>query len=136
MVIVTVRILPIKSVLPDKRFVLGKLGPKGVYRCLIQYGYKDAPNMEGVEFVASVVEKLKEEIEDIDEMAMLESVASKGVVYVLGRTILKSSEKNGWVAHCVIDYSYRFLQKNFRSAISTLKIPPSKMLQVGMLYEL
>ncbi|KAF6159753.1 hypothetical protein GIB67_030011 [Kingdonia uniflora] len=132
MVIVTVRILPIKSVLPDERFVLGKLGPKGVYRCLIQYGYKDAPNMEGAEFVASVVEKLKEEIEDIDEMTMLESAASKGVVYVLGRTILKSSEKNGWVAHCVIDYSYRFLQKNFRSAISTLKIPPSKMLACSM----
>ncbi|KAF6159751.1 hypothetical protein GIB67_030009 [Kingdonia uniflora] len=85
-------------------------GPKEVYRCLIQYGYKDAPNMEGAEFVASVVEKLKEEIEDIDEMAMLESTASKGAVYVLGRTILKSSEKNEWVAHCVINYSYIFLQ--------------------------
>ncbi|KAG9447748.1 hypothetical protein H6P81_013876 [Aristolochia fimbriata] len=41
MVIVTMRTLPIKYVLPSERFVVGRFGPMGVYRCLVQYGYKD-----------------------------------------------------------------------------------------------
>ncbi|OVA09301.1 potassium transporter [Macleaya cordata] len=136
MVIVTIRTLPIKSVLPEERFLVGKLGPKGVYRCLVQYGYMDVPDMQGEEYIASVVDKLKEETEEESEIRALESAASKGVVFVLGRTILKSNEKNGCLAHVVIDYFYRFLQKNFRSAVSTLNVPPGKLLQVGMLYEI
>ncbi|PIA44090.1 hypothetical protein AQUCO_01700008v1 [Aquilegia coerulea] len=136
LIVVTVRTLPIKSVLPEERFIVGKLGPYGVYRCLVQYGYMDVPNLNGDEFVSLVVDKLKEEIESPGEIQNLESAASAGVVYVMGRTVLISSEKNGWLAHLVIDCFYRFLQKNFRSAVSTLNIPPSKMLQVGMLYEI
>ncbi|PIA33950.1 hypothetical protein AQUCO_03900071v1 [Aquilegia coerulea] len=136
LVVVTVRTLPIVSVLPEERFIVGKLGPYGVYRCLIQYGYKDVPNLTGDEFVTSVVDKLKEEIESHNEIQHLETATSMGVVYVMGRTVLLSSEKNGWLAHLVIDCFYRFLQKNFRSAVSTLQIPPSKMLQVGILYEI
>ncbi|KAF9602038.1 hypothetical protein IFM89_024795 [Coptis chinensis] len=136
MVVVTVRTLPIKSVLPEERYLVGKLGPNGVYRCLVQYGYKDVPNMDGDEFITSLVEKLTEAIESPIEIQQLESAANSGVVYVMGRTVLKPSEKNGCLAHIVIDYFYRFLQNNFRSAVSTLNIPPSKMLQVGMLYEI
>ncbi|KAL5713674.1 Potassium transporter [Ranunculus cassubicifolius] len=136
MVILTLRTLPIKTVLPEERYVVGKLGPTGVYRCLVQYGYMDEANMKGDEFVASVVDKIKEEIESSNEAQQLEAAASGGVVYVLGRTVLVSSENNGFFGHIVIDYIYRFLQKNFRSAVSTLNIPAGKMLQVGMLYEI
>ncbi|KAF5189589.1 Low affinity potassium transport system protein kup [Thalictrum thalictroides] len=132
LIVVTVRTLPIVSVLPEERFIVGTLGPYGVYRCLVQYGYKDVPNLNGDDFVTLVVDKLKEVIENYNEIQHLESAASVGVVYVMGRTVLVSSEKNGWLAHLVIDYFYRFLQKNFRSAVSTLNIPPSKMLQVGV----
>ncbi|PIA64662.1 hypothetical protein AQUCO_00100253v1 [Aquilegia coerulea] len=136
LIVVTVRTLPIKTVLPEERFIVGKLGPEGVYRCLVQYGYKDVPNMHDNEFIISLLDKIKEKLESHIEVELLESAASIGVVYVMGRTILKSNEKNGWFAHLVIDCFYRFLQKNFRSAVSTLNIPPSKMLQVGMLYEI
>lgn len=137
MVVLTLRTLPIKSVLPEERFLVGRLGPKGVYRCLVQYGYMDVPTLSGDEFVAAMVNKLREMIDsDNDEVQQVDIAASSGVVYVLGRTVLLSSEKNGVLAHVVIDYIYRFLQKNFRSAVSTLKIPPSKMLQVGMVYEI
>ncbi|KAI8009219.1 Potassium transporter 26 [Camellia lanceoleosa] len=33
----------------------GKLGLGGVYRCLVQFGYKDLPSMEGDDYVSSVV---------------------------------------------------------------------------------
>ncbi|ERN11474.1 hypothetical protein AMTRI_Chr03g43760 [Amborella trichopoda] len=144
MVLVTVRILPITTVLPEERFLIGKLGPKGVYRCLVQYGYMDHPNMEGDEYVATVLEKLKDLAESHEELQLLESGKDRAVTFVMGRTILRTSEKTGWfqqlvIGWCqrlVIDGIYRFLQNNFRSSISTLRIPPSKTLQVGMQYEI
>ncbi|KAG9442669.1 hypothetical protein H6P81_018523 [Aristolochia fimbriata] len=112
MVIVTVRTLPIKSVLPSERFVVGRLGPTGVYRCLVQYGHKDEPNMEGEEFVQAVVELLKEVvIERPKETTLIESAMDNGgLMFVIGRTILKSKETNGWLRHFSIDCLYRFLQ--------------------------
>ncbi|KAA8540002.1 hypothetical protein F0562_026694 [Nyssa sinensis] len=136
MVIVTVRTLPIKTVLPDERFTVGKLGIEGLYRCLVQYGYKDSPSMEGDDYVASVVAKLHEHAEITNEKQKLDSAVEKGVVFVMGRTILRSNKNNNWFARFTIDYLYRFLQKNSRAAISSLQIPPGKTLQVGMLYEI
>ncbi|XP_068667077.1 potassium transporter 26-like [Aristolochia californica] len=138
MVIVTVRTLPVKSVLPTERFLVARLGPKGVYRCLVQYGYKDEPNMEGEDFVQVVVELLKEvEMERAEEIAVIESALNNGgVMFVMGRTILKCKETNSWLCRFAIDCLYRFLQKNCRPTMASLRVPPSKMLQVGMLYEI
>ncbi|KAL4189085.1 hypothetical protein AMTRI_Chr08g205220 [Amborella trichopoda] len=36
LVLVTVQTLPIPIVLPEERFLMGKLGPKRVYWCLVQ----------------------------------------------------------------------------------------------------
>ncbi|MQM19580.1 hypothetical protein Taro_052585 [Colocasia esculenta] len=138
MVMVTVRTLPIKSVLPDERCVAAQLSPEGIYRCLVQYGYMDYPDMEGEEFLTSVIEALKDKAagRDDQEVEALESALTKGVVFVLGRTILKTSPRSGWFTRFVIDNLYRFLQKNFRSAMATMRVPPGKVLQVGMLYEI
>ncbi|XP_043714495.1 potassium transporter 26-like [Telopea speciosissima] len=137
MIVITVRTLPVRTVLPEERFVVGKLGDMDdVYRCLVQYGYKDTPNIEGDEYVASVVEILKEQAVSREEIERLELAMGKGFVFVTGRTILLSRETNSWFSRITINYLYRFLQKNFRSAVSTLKVPTSKTLQVGMLYEI
>ncbi|GFY83010.1 potassium transporter family protein [Actinidia rufa] len=136
MVVVTVRTLPIKTVLPEERLVVGKLGLEGVYRCLVQFGYKDPLSMEGDDYMASVVEKLHELAETTGERQQLESAAEKGAVFVIGRTILKSNKEKGWFARFTIDHLYRFLQKNSCAAISTLQVPPENTLQVGMLYEI
>ncbi|KAJ3679753.1 hypothetical protein LUZ60_017764 [Juncus effusus] len=135
-VFVTVRTLPIRTVLPSERFLVGKLEPKGVYRCLVQYGYMDSHTMVGDEYAESVIAALKSITNNEEEIAMLESALNDGVIFVLGRVILKMSEKQGCVRRFVIDNLYRFLQKNFRSNVATLKIPPQKKLEVGMLYEL
>lgn len=136
MVIVTIRTLPIKSVLPEERFDVGQLGVDGVYRCLVQFGYKDPTSLEGDDFVASVVAKLSEIAESAEEAEKLRGAMEKGVVFVTGRTILKSKESNGWLDRFVVDKLYRFFQKNSRSAVASLKVPPGKTLQVGMLYEI
>lgn len=48
LIILTIRVVPVTIVLSEERFIVGKLGPRGVYRCLAQYVYEDMdPNMEG-----------------------------------------------------------------------------------------
>ncbi|CAK9138454.1 unnamed protein product [Ilex paraguariensis] len=138
MVIVTFRTLPVKKVLPEERFNVGKLGSDGVYRCLVQFGYNDSQSIAvaGDEFVASVLAKLKEHAESTGEIERLDSAAEKGVVFVIGRTILKTNRNNGWFVRFIIDYLYRFLQKNCRPELSIHEVPPGKTLQVGMLYEI
>ncbi|KAI8009221.1 Potassium transporter 26 [Camellia lanceoleosa] len=136
MVIVTVRTLPITTVLPEERLVVGKLGLDGVYRCLVQFGYKDLPSMEGDDYVSSVVAKLCEQAETTGEIEKLGSAMKEGVVFVMGRTILKANKDRRWLLRFTINYLYRFLQKNCRSGVSTLKVPQEKTLQVGMFYEI
>jgi len=52
--------IPVKTMLFSERFIVGKLEPKGVYKCVAQYGYKDAPNIEGSEFINQVVKSIKD----------------------------------------------------------------------------
>ncbi|KAM7499743.1 hypothetical protein LguiA_024157 [Lonicera macranthoides] len=137
MVILTVRTLTIKNIPPEERLNAGKLGSDGVYRCLVQYGYKDSMSVEGDDFVDLIMGKIREQSETVIEKQRLDSAAEKGFVFVIGRTILKPNlQKNKWLARFTINYLYRFLQKNCRSEVSALKIPQGKTLQVGMVYEI
>ncbi|XP_022887054.1 potassium transporter 26-like [Olea europaea var. sylvestris] len=136
MVIITVRTLPIKTVLPEERFNVGKLGLEGVYRCLVQFGYKDSQDMKGDAYINSMVAKLQEHVDNMNEERRIQLAAQKGIIFVTGRTILKANQGNGMLARFTIDYLYRFLQKNSRAAVSTLEIPPERTMQIGMLYEI
>lgn len=135
-IIVTIRTLPIKTVLPEERLDVEKLGTNGVYRCLIQFGYKDRQCLNEDDVVAAIVEKLCGISENPEEAEKLKQALQKGVIFVAGRTILKSKKSNGLLSHILIDYFYRFFQKNSRSAISSLQIPPGRFIQVGMQYEI
>ncbi|KAJ0987093.1 hypothetical protein J5N97_005449 [Dioscorea zingiberensis] len=136
MVFVTVRMLPVKSVLPEERFAMAKLDADGVYRCLVQYGYKDEPDIAREEFLASVITGLLEKVESAEEAAVLGEAMNRRVVFVLGRIVLKMREDGRWFKRLVINTFYRFLQKNCRSIVATLKIPPGKVLRVEMVYEI
>ncbi|GAA0184269.1 transporter [Lithospermum erythrorhizon] len=136
MVIVTIRTLPIKTVLPDERFNIGKLGVEGAYRCLVQFGYKYCLNEEGYDYGASIGAKLLEHADSEDEKQRICEAGETGAIYVIGRTILRSSKKDGMLKRITINYLYRFLQKNSRAAVSTFEIPTNKTLQVGMIYEI
>ncbi|KAK8944132.1 Potassium transporter 26 [Platanthera zijinensis] len=136
-VLVTVRTLPVRTVLPEERFIVAKLGPEGVYRCLVQYGYMDQHRMDGDEYVSSIIAVIREVDANGREVELTDSATCcKDAIFVLGRIILNAGEKNGNFKKWVINNMYRFLQKNFRSNVATLRIPASKSLQVGMLYEI
>ncbi|OQU80922.1 hypothetical protein SORBI_3007G209900 [Sorghum bicolor] len=136
MVFVTVRHLPVTSVLPEERFLVDRLEPFGVYRCIVQYGYMDTQNMEDDDYVLSIIASLKEIAQSNDETMIMDSALANGTTFVLGRVILKMSSKQSCFKRFVVNNLYRFLQKNFRSNISSLKIAPSKTLQIGMQYEI
>jgi KUP system potassium uptake protein len=136
MVFVTVRILPVTFVLPEERFLVDKLDHVGVYRCILQYGYKDKHNIDGDDFVVSVVASLKEIVENDDETLLMDLGFTNGTSFVLGRTLLKMGDGQNCFKRFVINNLYRLLQKNFRSNMSSLKIAPGKTLQIGMHYEI
>nr|BAO53206.1 potassium transporter [Cryptomeria japonica] len=160
LIILTIRIVPVTTVLLEERFLVGKLGPKGVYRCLAQYGYNDVtPSVEGEDFLTQVTksikyliinEELKDSINDhprnpmardknleaeFEELQQLELANRVEAVYVLGKTILRTGIMRGFFSVIIMDI-YRFLQNNCRSSISTMKVPPDQLLQVGMVYEI
>ncbi|KAL6661777.1 hypothetical protein ACP70R_001161 [Stipagrostis hirtigluma subsp. patula] len=136
MVFVTVRSLHVRSVLPEERFLIDKLEPFGVYRCIVQYGYMDNQDMEDSEYIASVIASLKDIAENENEIALIDSALANGSSFVIGRVILSMSTRKNCFKRFVINNLYRFLQKNFRSNISSLKIAPGKTLQIGMQYEI
>ncbi|KAH9320430.1 hypothetical protein KI387_015069, partial [Taxus chinensis] len=164
-IILTIRMVPVKSVLLEERFLVGRLGPKGIYRCLAQYGYRDVPSVEGNEFLNQVIENIKDYIKTregqyflgnqgmddsgilpnsvaennfsaYEEVQQLESAKNVGAVFVLGKTTLKTSSRTGAFEGFMVDKLYGFLQNNSRSAMSALHVPPAQLLQVGMLYEI
>ncbi|KAJ7544285.1 hypothetical protein O6H91_09G072700 [Diphasiastrum complanatum] len=66
LVFTTIRCLPVKTVLPHERFIMGGVGYKGVYRCIAQYGYKDIVDAEGRDFLDRTVAALRDYIKSQD----------------------------------------------------------------------
>ncbi|KAK8699671.1 hypothetical protein V6N13_115754 [Hibiscus sabdariffa] len=58
------RYLLVPKVAPQERIVVKKLGLKGVYACVIQYGNADSLNLEGDDFVSQVMDSLRMHIEN------------------------------------------------------------------------
>ncbi|KAI5082921.1 hypothetical protein GOP47_0002664 [Adiantum capillus-veneris] len=157
-VLITIRYIPVKTVLPNERFLVGCLRFRGAYRCIAQYGYTDIIDTEGEEFTTSVVKTLKGYItakmaydaalphelphelefsresvqtftsEDIEE---LEIAKVSGAIFVLGRTILRTTKDATWMG-AIITSIYQFLVNNCRSVIDTWRIPYLNFLELGM----
>lgn len=129
MVIVTVRTLPIKWVfvvsLHQVMVICGIscMGPHGVYLCLVQYGCKDMPSLEGSEFVDGVLTRLK----DLEESAyeIDEAVDRGGVVFVMGRTIVAAKESSSWFSKLLIRYLYAFMRTTPHPLCLLLRFPPT-----------
>ncbi|KAM0826337.1 hypothetical protein ACQ4PT_068951 [Festuca glaucescens] len=135
LVFVTIRTLPVTSVLPEERFLVAAVDevPAGVYRCVAQYGYMDKQAMEGDEFLESIVATLKDVAGGAGEAAMMDRARRNGVSVVIGRTILTASgRKHGWFKRFVINHLYRFLQK-FECCHTE---DGSRTLQVGNRYKI
>jgi KUP system potassium uptake protein len=63
----TIRYLPIRTVLPEERFLVGRVGIKGAYRCVARYGYMDVINLKGNEFKDQVLQQLQAYLQSEDQ---------------------------------------------------------------------
>ncbi|PRQ39739.1 putative potassium transporter [Rosa chinensis] len=149
-VIVTIKSLPVSKVLAEERFIFRQLEPKEyrMFRCVARYGYNDL--VEGPkEFEQLLVENLKEFIRMKgvmsegnstnsyeEEMQFVQEAMDKGVVYLMGEAQVVAEEKSTWFKKIVVNYIYDSLRKNFRQSDKILAIPRTKLLRVGMTYDI
>ncbi|CAG7891042.1 potassium transporter 4 [Brassica rapa] len=96
-VFVCVKSVPVPHVLPEERFLVGRVCPKPyrMYRCIVRYGYKDIQREDGDfenQLIQSIAEFIQMEAGDLQSSAS-ESQSYDGRMAVLSshKTILSNS---------------------------------------------
>ncbi|XP_048428968.1 probable potassium transporter 17 isoform X1 [Pyrus x bretschneideri] len=142
----TLRYVLVPKVYPHERVVISELGLKGVYGCVIQYGYADALNLEGDDFVSQVTNSLQAHIQNTsgrfpsapsevrEQISNLEAARSAGVLHVQGKTRFYVGNNCGWFDKIMLPF-YEVLHSNCRSSLPALGVPLPQRIEVGMLYE-
>ncbi|WJX46912.1 putative potassium transporter 17, variant 2 [Trifolium repens] len=145
-VFTTLRYLLVPKVAPHERIVIRKSNLKGVYCCVIQYGYADALNIEGDDFLDQVINNLKMHIHNCpdnlssdsqaiaEEVSGLEEARSAGVVHVRGKTRFYIGLNCGWFDKIMLAF-YEVMHSNCRSALPTVGVSLQQRIEVGMLYQ-
>ncbi|XP_010276290.1 PREDICTED: probable potassium transporter 17 isoform X2 [Nelumbo nucifera] len=145
-VFTTLRYLLVPKVAPNERIVIKKLGLKGVYGCLIQYGYADSLNLEGDDLVSQVTDSLQALIENHsgllpsvplsieEELLELETAKLTGIVHIRGKARFYIGKNSTLFDKAMLAF-YEVLHNNCRSALPALGIPLPQRIEVGMLYE-
>ncbi|CAI8617672.1 unnamed protein product [Vicia faba] len=144
-VFTTLRYLLVPKVAPDERIVIKKSNLEGVYCCVIQYGYADALNTEGFDFVDQVINNLKIHIQNspgnlssdsqkIEEVSSIEEARLAGVVHVRGKTRFYIGLNCGWFDKVMLAF-YEVMHSNCRSGLPALGVSLQQRMEVGMLYE-
>ncbi|KAG2324992.1 hypothetical protein Bca52824_007720 [Brassica carinata] len=67
---------------------------------------------------------------------LVEKAREKGMVYLMGETEITADKDSSLFKKFVVNHAYNFLKKNCREGDKALAIPRSKLLKVGMTYEL
>lgn len=141
----TLSYLLVPKVAPHERIVVKKLGIRGLYGCVIQYGYADSLNIErGDDFVSQVLHSLEvqinnssDEITSIsyldEEISDLQEAKLAGVVHVRGKTRFHIGNDCSWFDKIMLAF-YEVLHSNCRSALPALGVPLAQRIEVGMLY--
>ncbi|KAM5568411.1 potassium transporter 5 [Rosa sericea] len=71
-----------------------------------------------------------------EEMQFVQAEMEKGIVYLLGETEVVAAENASFFKKLIVNYVYDFLRKNFRQGQNIMAIPRSRLLRVGMTYEI
>ncbi|XP_059447380.1 probable potassium transporter 17 isoform X2 [Corylus avellana] len=136
----------VPKVAPHERIVIKKLGLKGVYGCVVHYGYADSLNLDGDDFVGQVTDSLQVHIQDCadgrpsspveiqEEISDLEQAKQAGVAHIRGKTRFYIGKSCSWFDRIMLAF-YELLHNNCRSALPALGVPLPQRIEVGMLYE-
>lgn len=140
----TLRYLLVPKVALHERIVVKKLGLRGVYACVIQYGYADSLNLGGDNFVSQVLDSLQEHIENgsslpsdhtsVQEISELSEAKTAGIIHVRGKARFHIGKNTSFFDRFMLAF-YEVLHKNCRPALPALGLPLPQCLEVGMFYE-
>ncbi|KAM1438370.1 hypothetical protein TB2_011747 [Malus domestica] len=72
----------------------------------------------------------------VEEMQFVQEAMEKGIVYLLGQTEVVAEANSSLFKRIVVNQVYSFLRKNFRQGEQVMRIPRSRLLRVGMTYEI
>jgi KUP system potassium uptake protein len=78
LIFTTFRFIPVKTVSPEERFLVGQMGFKGVYRCVARYGYLDVIDCEGDKFKNQAIQSLQSYLQSEDHMELSTVQISNG----------------------------------------------------------
>ncbi|XP_038980866.1 potassium transporter 7-like [Phoenix dactylifera] len=68
------------------------------------------------------------------ELSLINKAEESGVVYLLGHGDIRARKDSWFLKKLVINYFYAFLRRNSRRAMTTLTVPRTNLMQVGMTY--
>lgn len=156
LVFVCVKPVPVTAVLPEERLLLRRLPVRHCYQCVLRYGYTDTP-VRGSKFDDLVMQSLGallrtagsepsrflqldpvagdlETTSTGDDLKFLRAAREKGILHVIGRSEVRAAPGSNWLRRLILDKAYAALRRNCRSSVYTLGIPPDKLIEVGMIY--
>lgn len=81
-------------------------------------------------------DNLQAEDERVKEVQMIREAQAAGAVYVIGRSEFKVNSNASCCNRLFAGVLYPFLNSICRSRVSSLHIPPTSCLEVGMHYDL
>lgn len=70
-----------------------------------------------------------------DEIEFVKKAKDQGVFYLIGEAEVIAKKDSSLLKKVTINYAYPFLRKNFRQGEKVLAIPRTRLLRVGMTYE-
>ncbi|WRX14137.1 Potassium transporter - like 6 [Theobroma cacao] len=71
-----------------------------------------------------------------EEMQFVQKAMDEGIVYLLGEAEVMAKQNSSFIKKIIVDYVYNFLRKNFRQGEKVMVIPHTRLLRVGMTYEI
>jgi len=71
-----------------------------------------------------------------EEKQFVQKEMEKGVVYLLGETEVVAANNSSIIKRIIVNYAYNFMRRNFRQGGEVMMIPRSRLLKVGMTYEI
>ncbi|GMI87940.1 ARABIDOPSIS THALIANA HIGH AFFINITY K+ TRANSPORTER 5, high affinity K+ transporter 5 [Hibiscus trionum] len=71
-----------------------------------------------------------------EELQFVEKAKDAGVIYLIGEAEVMAEPNSSFMKKMIVDYAYNFIRRNFRQGEKVMMIPQSRLLRVGMTYEI
>ncbi|MBA0841806.1 hypothetical protein Goarm_001667 [Gossypium armourianum] len=166
LVFLSLKKLPVIKISEEVRFLFRHVDPREyrMFHCIVRYGYMDIIGTNE-EFEHQLLERFKDFIRKEyliadggateqttddrtggivpapiqgveEEIGFVERAADGGVVYLLGEAHVKAKQNSYTLTKIIVDYVYTFRRNNFRQGEAQMMVSHTRLLRVGMTYEI